>query len=87
MISTLELVAINAHDAEVEVFMKVHWRFNDLAGAIKRGQLELWDPTGDASSADLTASMSKTGIPEGTLVRGALPRRALPAAWPQRARR
>ena len=58
--------------------MKVHWRFNDLAGAIERGQLELWDPTGDASSAGLTASMSKVGIPEGTLVRGALPRRALP---------
>jgi hypothetical protein len=76
MIAKLEMIAITQHEAEVEVYLKLFWRFHDLQGAIECGQLELWDPEGGHdSSVALTEKMLITGISEGTLVSGALPRR------------
>ena len=76
MICTLKMIAIDQHDADIEVYLKLFWRFHDLKGAIERGQLELWDPEGAHDSSDaLTEKMKVTGISEGTIVRGALPRR------------
>ena len=78
LISTLEVNAINTHNADIEIYMKIHWRFNDLAGAIGRDQIEFYSPEGGGDGTDpelLTGEMLDTGIPNGTLVRGGLPRR------------
>ena len=76
MVSTMELNAVTAHTAQIEIFMKLHWRFNDLGKAIDNGQIELHDPSDSGrSAADLTTEMKETGIRTGHLIRGALPRR------------
>ena len=78
LINTLEVNSINAHDADIEIYMKIYWRFNDLEGAIGRDQIEFYSPDGGGDGTEpeyLTEEMLDTGIPNGTLVRGALPRR------------
>ena len=74
----LQVNAINTHNADIEIYMKIYWRFNDLAGAIGRDQIEFYSPEGGGDGTDpelLTGEMLDTGIPNGTLVRGGLPRR------------
>jgi hypothetical protein len=61
--------------ADIEIYMKIYWKFNDLKEAIKDSQIELHDPEGEVDSKQLTDELAGAGIEDGALVYCGLPRR------------